>query len=160
VRRRPRTACRDRRDVSVQRNLQPISGDMRLRVTIPDYDFTTVEIRNLNPESHVSGDRLYYSVKRDLLQCQKRPTTVSKETYKCDVIRGLRAETGETLVSERDLLQCKKIPTTVSKEPYYSVKREYLHNSTIVSKVTYYRVKRDLRWRGDGMDKHMYIQLG
>jgi hypothetical protein len=22
----------------------------------------------------------YYSVKRDLLQCQKRPTTVSKET--------------------------------------------------------------------------------
>ena len=24
---------------------------------------------------------VYYSVKRDLLQCQKRPTTVSKETY-------------------------------------------------------------------------------
>jgi len=23
----------------------------------------------------------YYSVKRDLLQCQKRPTTVSKDTY-------------------------------------------------------------------------------
>jgi len=23
----------------------------------------------------------YYSVKRDLLQCQKRPTTASKETY-------------------------------------------------------------------------------
>jgi hypothetical protein len=23
----------------------------------------------------------YYSAKRDLLQCQKRPTTVSKETY-------------------------------------------------------------------------------
>ena len=23
----------------------------------------------------------YYSVKRDLLQCQRRPTTVSKETY-------------------------------------------------------------------------------
>jgi hypothetical protein len=23
----------------------------------------------------------YYSVKRDLLQCQKRPTTVSKETF-------------------------------------------------------------------------------
>jgi len=23
----------------------------------------------------------YYSVKRDLLQCQKRPITVSKETY-------------------------------------------------------------------------------
>jgi len=37
---------------------------------------------------------------RDLLQCQKRPTTVSKETYKCDVVRGLRAETGETLVSK------------------------------------------------------------
>jgi hypothetical protein len=26
----------------------------------------------------------YYSVKRDLLQCQKRPTTVSKETYYSD----------------------------------------------------------------------------
>ena len=23
----------------------------------------------------------YYNVKRDLLQCQKRPTTMSKETY-------------------------------------------------------------------------------
>ena len=25
--------------------------------------------------------KTYYSVKRDLIQCQKRPTTVSKETY-------------------------------------------------------------------------------
>jgi len=50
---------------------------------------------------------LYYSVKRDLLQCQKRPT-VSKETYSV----------------KRDLLQCQKRPTTVSKETYYSVKRD------------------------------------
>jgi hypothetical protein len=43
----------------------------------------------------------YYSVKRDLTQCQKRPTTVSKETY---------------YSAKRDLLQCQKRPTTVSKE--------------------------------------------
>jgi len=36
------------------------------------------------------------SVKRDLLQCQKRPTTVSKETY---------------YSVKRDLLQCQKRPT-------------------------------------------------
>jgi hypothetical protein len=35
----------------------------------------------------------YCSVKRDLLQCQKRPTTVSKETY---------------YSVKRDLLQCQK----------------------------------------------------
>ena len=35
----------------------------------------------------------YYSVKRDLLQCQKRPTTMSKETY---------------YSVKRDLLQCQK----------------------------------------------------
>jgi len=46
----------------------------------------------------------YYSVKRDLLQCQKRPTTVSKETY---------------YSVKRDLLQRQKRPTTVSKETYY-----------------------------------------
>jgi len=48
----------------------------------------------------------YYSVKRDLLQCPKRPATVSKETY---------------YSVKRDLLQCQKRPTTVSKETYYSV---------------------------------------
>ena len=53
----------------------------------------------------------YYSVKRDLLQCQKRPPTVSKETY---------------YSVKRDLLQCQKRPTTVSKETYYSVKRDLL----------------------------------
>jgi hypothetical protein len=29
----------------------------------------------------LQSSETYYSVKRDLLQCQKRPTTVSKETY-------------------------------------------------------------------------------
>jgi hypothetical protein len=33
----------------------------------------------------------YYSVKKDLLQCQKRPTTVSKETYYTAVEDELRA---------------------------------------------------------------------
>jgi len=45
-----------------------------------------------------------YSVKRDLLQCQKKPITVSKETY---------------YSVKRDLLQCQKRPITVSKETYY-----------------------------------------
>ena len=49
------------------------------------------------------------SVKKDLLQCQKRPITVSKETY---------------YSVKRDLLQCQNRPITVSKETYYSVKRE------------------------------------
>jgi ribosomal protein S27AE len=53
----------------------------------------------------------YYSVKRDLVQCQKRPITVSKETY---------------YSVKRDLLQCQKRPITVSKETYYSVKRDLL----------------------------------
>ena len=72
----------------------------------------------------------YYSVKRDLLQCQKRPTTVSKETY---------------YSVKRDLLQCQKGPTTVSKETYYSVKRDLLQcqkRPTTVSKRTYYSVNR------------------
>jgi hypothetical protein len=84
----------------------------------------------------LSGDLLsketYYSVKRDLLQCQKRPTTVSKETY---------------YSVKRDLLHCQKRPTTVSKETYYSVKRDLLHcqkRPTTLSKETYYTVKRDL----------------
>ena len=43
----------------------------------------------------------YYSVKRDLLQCQKRPATVSKETY---------------YSVKRDLLQCQKKPTSVKRD--------------------------------------------
>ena len=39
----------------------------------------------------------YYSVKRDLLQCQKRPITVSKDTY---------------YSVKRDLLQCQEMKTT------------------------------------------------
>jgi hypothetical protein len=45
----------------------------------------------------------YYSVKRDLQQCQKRPA-----------VRRCR----------REYIQCQKRPTTVSKETYYSVKRD------------------------------------
>jgi len=74
----------------------------------------------------------YYSVKRDLYQCQKRPTTVSKETY---------------YSVKRDLLQCQKRPTTVSKETYCSVKRDLLQcqkRPTTESKETFYSVKRDL----------------
>jgi len=55
-----------------------------------------------NNHSHESESKeTYYSVKRDLLQCQKRLTTVSKETY---------------YSVKRDLLQCQKRPmrTTVT----------------------------------------------
>jgi len=58
---------------------------------------------------HVSKET-YYSVKRDLLQCQKRPTTVSKETY---------------YSVKRDLLQCQimchVIMCHVSKERHLRV---------------------------------------
>ncbi len=47
-----------------------------------------------------------------VLVAQKRPTTVSKETY---------------YSGKKDLLQWQKRPTTVSKETYYSVKRDLLH---------------------------------
>jgi hypothetical protein len=43
------------------------------------------------------------AVIRDLLQCQNRPITVSKETY---------------FSVKRDLLQCQKRPISVSKENY------------------------------------------
>jgi len=49
----------------------------------------------------------YYSVKRDLLQCQKRPATVSKETCRM-----------------RWPASCGKRLTTASKETCYSVKRD------------------------------------
>jgi hypothetical protein len=51
----------------------------------------------------------YVSVKRDLCQCQKRPMSVSKETY---------------VSVKRDLYQCQKRPMSVSKETYISVKRD------------------------------------
>jgi len=66
----------------------------------------------------------YYSVKRDLLQCQKRPITVSKETYwrECVLFIG----------TEFSILYTSVYPpagaasATVSKETYYSVKRDLL----------------------------------
>jgi hypothetical protein len=47
----------------------------------------------------------YYNVKRDLLQCQKRPVTGSKSFV---------------------LYDCLKRPITMSKETYYNVKRDLL----------------------------------
>jgi hypothetical protein len=50
----------------------------------------------------------------------------------------------------------------VFKETYYCVKRAKLQSQkspAVASKVTCYSVTRDLRWRGDGMDRHMRIQL-
>ena len=67
------------------------------------------------------------SVKRDLLQCQKRPTTVLKETCALEPDAGALG------------LKCHKRPTTVSKETYYSVKRDLLQcqkRPTTVSKET------------------------
>ena len=50
-----------------------------------------------------------------LLQCQKRPTTVSKETY---------------YSVKRDLLQCQKRPTTVSKETCEMVAKDWTRDTT------------------------------
>ena len=104
----------------------------------------------------------YYSVKRDLLLCQKRPTTVSKETYYYRDL--LQCQKRPTTVSKetyyyRDLLLCQKRPTTISKRvgqrgnrcggrlAFDSIKRDLLlchKRPTTVSKETYYSVKRDL----------------
>jgi hypothetical protein len=40
---------------------------------------------NLVADSKFCSKETNYSVKRDLLQCQKRPTTVSKETYYSEI---------------------------------------------------------------------------
>ena len=98
--------------------------------------------RGLTPrECCLMSKETYSSVKRDLHQCQKRPTLVSKETY--------------TSV-KRDLHQCQKRPTLVSNETYTSVKRDrhqcqkrptllrHQRVPTLVSKETYTSVKRDL----------------
>jgi len=54
----------------------------------------------------------YYSVKRDLLQCQNKPIIVSKETYYSVSDHG-----GALLIKvKRDLLQCQNKPIIVSKE--------------------------------------------
>jgi hypothetical protein len=76
---------------------------------VQQYDEPTLKECQKRPIT-VSKDT-YYSVKRHLLQCQKRPITVSKETY---------------YSVKRDLLQCQKRPITVSKETYNSVKRHLL----------------------------------
>ena len=60
---------------------------------------------------HQVSKETYYSVKRGLLQCQKRLITVSKETY---------------YSVERDLLQCQKRPNTVSKIPVCCISRRAL----------------------------------
>ena len=44
----------------------------------------------------------YYSVKRDLLQCQKRPTTVSKDTH--STVRQASPPPGETCTTPSALL--------------------------------------------------------
>jgi hypothetical protein len=62
----------------IKRDLLPIKRDL-----LPDLNYQHVIVRYLttaiSPRS--LSKETYSSVKRDLLQCQKRPTTVSKETY-------------------------------------------------------------------------------
>jgi hypothetical protein len=65
----------------------------------------------------------------DLLQCQKRPITVSKETYYSVCIHQTcyRVKEDQTYHRvKRDLLLCQKRPPTVSKEIYYSAKGDLL----------------------------------
>jgi len=94
--------------------LTTLSSASVLRVSTPEHDSAASSgcnscNRRCAPDIHSQksmSKETYYSVKRDLLQCQKRPTTVSKETY---------------YSVKRDLLQCQKRPTTESKETYYRV---------------------------------------
>jgi hypothetical protein len=67
----------------------------------------------------------YYSVKRDLLQCQKTEED-----------RGRQRKTEED--RGRQELLCQKRPTTVSKETYYSVKRDLLQCHTKEDSNCYY----------------------
>jgi len=53
----------------------------------------------------------HMTVKRDLVPCQKSPTSLSKETY-------ARGDEECHYRVKRDLLQCQKRPITVSKETY------------------------------------------
>jgi hypothetical protein len=78
-----------------------------------------------------------YSVKRDLLQCQKRPTTVSKEVD-TEGVKGRdqnvqpQVELGSVdqerfvYVLTCSKVQCQKRPDTVSKETCSSVKRDLI----------------------------------
>jgi hypothetical protein len=83
---------------SPSRSLRPISsrptGSDLVRNFCKDLDTGTITKLQCKPNFEIrlpEDTRLasvcwvfketYYSVKRDLLQCQKRPTTVSKETY-------------------------------------------------------------------------------
>ena len=59
----------------------------------------------MGPLGLVEGEALADNLRR--IQCQKRPITLSKETY---------------YSVKRDLLQCQKRPITVSKETYYKVR--------------------------------------
>jgi hypothetical protein len=59
------------------RNVKP--RDLKTKAEIRK--IVTVGARKLPARATTMSKETYYSVKRDLLQCQKRPTTVSKETY-------------------------------------------------------------------------------
>ena len=59
------------------------------------------------------------------IECQKRPITVSNETF-YSVKRDLSVSKETYFSVNRDLLQCQKRPITVSKETYYSVKRDLI----------------------------------
>jgi hypothetical protein len=57
-------------------------------------------------------------VKRDPLQCQKRPITVSKETYWSYICVYVTICAGPLFASKRDPLECQKRPIRVSKETH------------------------------------------
>ena len=65
--------------------------------------------------THIMRTHGGYRVKRDLLQCQKRPTTVllSGQWVDNDIPRHTHMRTHGGYSVKRDLLQCQKRPTTV-----------------------------------------------
>ena len=92
---------------------------------------------------------LLLSVKRDLLHSQKRPSTVSKETYyiaKRDLLHSQKKTTIYTsvritlnyLAIRRDSSRmCQKRPTTVSKETYYNYAGLFWRYAGIVREATF-----------------------
>jgi hypothetical protein len=84
-----------------------------------------------------------YSVKRDLLQCQKRPLTVCVCLCVCVCVCVMHDVLAQHSCVCVCVCVCQKRPLTVSKETSYSVKRDLLQcqkRPLTVSKETYYSV--------------------
>jgi hypothetical protein len=67
--------------MGTDRDTQTMGTDRETRTIGTDRDTQVLESSQVELPTPPIASETYYSVKRDLLQCQKRPTTVSKEAY-------------------------------------------------------------------------------